>query len=191
VEYVEIPDDLAGIQKPDTTVYLQWVETPLGPMLCGATEHAICLLEFTDRPLLPTQMARVQKRFHCRFENIANAMTEQLRIELSEYFAKTRERFSVPLDFPGTDFQKRVWTALLDVPYGKTASYLDLAQTLGDPNAVRAVARANGDNRIAIIIPCHRIIGSDGSMTGYGGGIPRKKKLLALETGIRELTLFE
>ena len=97
VEYVEIPDDLAGIQKPDTTVYLQWVETPLGPMLCGATEHAICLLEFTDRPLLPTQMARVQKRFHCRFENIANAMTEQFADRIERVFRQDKRTLFRPI----------------------------------------------------------------------------------------------
>ncbi len=171
-------------------IYLTRLMTPVGPMMAGASDTSVVLLEFVDRPMLPTQLERVQKRFDCVFIPEENPVLAQLKDELSSYFEGKLTKFGVSLNFPGTDFQQKVWTALLDVPYGKTASYLDLATTIGDPKAVRAVARANGDNRIAIIIPCHRIIGSDGSLTGYGGGLHRKKKLLDLEQGIETLTLF-
>jgi AraC family transcriptional regulator of adaptative response/methylated-DNA-[protein]-cysteine methyltransferase len=172
-------------------VYLERIVTPVGPMLAGATSKAVVLLEFVDRPMLPTQLERIQKRFSCVFVPEANRLLEQMKQELEAYFSGDLEQFTVPLDFPGTEFQQKVWTALLTVPYGKTASYLDLATWIGDPKAVRAVARANGDNRIAIVIPCHRIIGSDGSLTGYGGGLHRKKKLLELEGGYDEPSLFD
>ena len=173
-----------------TIVYLDRLMTPVGPMLAGATDGALVLLEFVDRPMLPTQLERIQKRFSCSFIPEANSVLVQMKAELDAYFAGDLNAFTVSLDFPGTDFQQKVWAALLQVPYGKTASYLDLATKIGDPKAVRAVARANGDNRIAIVIPCHRIIGSDGSLTGYGGGLHRKKKLLDLERGVEELNLF-
>lgn len=171
-------------------IFLTRLMTPVGPMIAGASEKHVVLLEFVDRPMLPTQLERIQKRFECVFIPEENTVLAQLRQELAAYFEGRLQQFLVPLDFPGTDFQHKVWTALLNVPYGSTASYLDLATAIGDAKAVRAVARANGDNRIAILIPCHRIIGSDGSLTGYGGGLHRKKKLLDLEQGVETLTLF-
>ena len=172
-------------------VYLDRIRTPLGPMLAGATDTAVCLLEFIDRPMLPTQLERVQKRFQAVFIPESNDQLNVLRSELDAYFEGKLTEFSVPLDYPGTAFQEKVWHTLMEFKYGTTGSYLDLATKIGDNKAVRAVARANGDNRIAIIIPCHRIIGSDGSLTGYGGGLHRKKWLLELESGIRELSLFD
>jgi AraC family transcriptional regulator of adaptative response/methylated-DNA-[protein]-cysteine methyltransferase len=118
-------------------------------------------------------------------------LLDQLRVELSEYFRGERTDFDLPLHAPGTSFQMRVWDELRRIPIGATTSYARLAESIGHPAAVRAVARANGDNRIAIIIPCHRVIGSDGSLTGYGGGLWRKKKLLELEARVHELPLFE
>ena len=172
-------------------VYLDRIATPLGPMLIGATNKAVVVLEFVDRPMLPTQLARIQKRFSCVFVPESNPLIVRMKEELSSYFEGKLADFTVPLEFPGTDFQQRVWRALQTVPYGKTASYLDLATWIGDPKAVRAVARANGDNRIAIVIPCHRIIGSDGSLTGYGGGLHRKRKLLDLELGQSQTSMFD
>ncbi|MFA7566539.1 MAG: methylated-DNA--[protein]-cysteine S-methyltransferase, partial [Alkalispirochaeta sp.] len=104
-----------------------------------------------------------------------------LQEQLSEYFAGERREFELPLVVPGTDFQKEVWDSLMKVPYGETWSYAQQAAFMGRPKAVRAVAVANGYNRISIVIPCHRIIGSDGSLTGYGGGLPRKQRLLEIE----------
>ena len=108
---------------------------------------------------------------------------DSLARQLDDYFRGRLVRFTVPLRVPGTDFQRAVWTALAEIPYGQTCSYEDIAKSLGRPTAVRAVARANGDNRIAIVIPCHRVIGKDGSLTGYGGSLWRKQRLLELERG--------
>src|SRR5690606_29111824 len=133
---------------------------------------------FTDRRMLETQLRRIARRLNCAFVPGSNAAADQARTELEEYFARQRTQFDVPLDARGTDFQERVWTALREIPFGETRSYGDQARMIGSPSAVRAVARANGDNRIAIIIPCHRVIGSNGTLTGYGGGIWRKRWLL-------------
>lgn len=154
------------------------ITTLLGPMLAGATEEGICLLEFTDRKMLETQLKRLKKYFNSEFITSENKHINQLNIELNEYFEGNRKLFDVPLDFPGSEFQVKVWTELLKIPYGETRSYKNQAKAIGKPEAVRAVAKANGDNRISILIPCHRIIGSDGSLTGYGGGLARKRWLL-------------
>ena len=173
-----------------TMIHPHRIETPLGPMLAGADDASVVLLEFVDRPMLPTQLERIQKRFNAVAVQGANPVIEQLEGELGEYFNGKRREFEVALRYPGTDFQERTWSALREIPYGATWSYQDLARRLGDTNAVRAVARANGDNRIAILIPCHRVIGKDGSLTGYGGGLHRKRFLLELETGARTGDLF-
>ncbi len=110
--------------------------------------------------------------------------------ELKEYFEGKRKVFDLNLNPDGTDFQKRVWEALLDIPYGKTTSYLELSKTLGDVNAIRAVAAANGKNPLWIVVPCHRVIGSDGSLIGYAGGLHRKKWLLDHENPVKQQSLF-
>ena len=155
--------------------------TPLGPMLAGATDQGICLLEFTDRRMLETQVTRLQKRFSAGLVSGSHEHIDALLQQLQEYFSGTRRDFTVPLLPSGTEFQARAWNYLMKIPYGETRAYRDQARALGNINAVRAVARANGDNRIAIVIPCHRVIGSDGKLTGYGGGLWRKKFLLELE----------
>jgi AraC family transcriptional regulator, regulatory protein of adaptative response / methylated-DNA-[protein]-cysteine methyltransferase len=168
-------------------VTLAWIETPLGPMLAGARRAALCLLEFTDRRMLETQLRILAQRLRAPLVPGRNALTDRLRAELAGYFAGTRRAFTVPLEHPGTAFQQRVWQALIDIPYGQTCSYRDLARRLGKPGAVRAVGRANGMNRIAIVIPCHRVIYADGKLGGYGGGLSRKQQLLDLERGDRLL----
>ncbi len=115
---------------------------------------------------------------------------EDASYQLQEYFEGKRENFNLDLNPQGTDFQQRVWNALLDIPYGKTTSYLELSKTLGDVKAIRAVAAANGKNPLWIVIPCHRVIGSDGSLTGYAGGLHRKKWLLEHENPVKQQTLF-
>ncbi len=157
------------------------ISTPLGPMLAGATEKGICLLEFVDRRMLPTQLDRVKKLHRAVPVPGRSPHFATLSDELDRYFRGALTDFTVPLDPAGTEFQRRAWTALRTIPYGETRSYAEQARSLGTPGAVRAVARANGDNRIAILIPCHRVVGSDGKLTGYGGGLWRKKWLLALE----------
>ncbi|NNK76843.1 MAG: methylated-DNA--[protein]-cysteine S-methyltransferase [Maribacter sp.] len=117
-------------------------------------------------------------------------LLEDAVYQLQEYFDGKRESFSLKLGPVGTDFQKRVWKALQDIPYGKTISYLDLSKTLGDVKAIRAVAAANGKNPLWIVVPCHRVIGSDGSLTGYAGGLHRKKWLLNHESPAKQQSLF-
>jgi AraC family transcriptional regulator of adaptative response/methylated-DNA-[protein]-cysteine methyltransferase len=157
------------------------VPTPLGPMLAGATEDALCLLEFVDRRMLETQLRRLGRQVGGPFVPGTNAVLKTVTMELAAYFDRRLTRFSVPLLVPGTPFQEAVWTALLRIPFGETRSYGELAAAIGQPRAVRAVGKANGDNRVAVIIPCHRVIGADGKLTGYGGGLWRKQRLLDLE----------
>lgn len=161
-----------------TVVRLTRVLTPLGPMLLGATDEGVCLLEFTDRRMLETQLARLARGLDCSFVPGSNEHGRRLESELTEYFEGTRREFDVPLVTPGSEFQRRAWAALREIPCGETRSYGEQARMIGAPTAVRAVARANGDNRIAIVIPCHRVVGADGKLTGYGGGLWRKRWLL-------------
>lgn len=167
--------------KDTTLIYVNRITTPLGPMLIGTTDHALCLLEFVDRRMLETQLQRLQKYYNCTFVPGSNEITEQTVGEVRHYFDGNLKKFTVPLDVPGSEFQQKVWKQLQEIPYGKTRSYKEQALAIGNLKAIRAVATANGDNRISIIIPCHRVIGSDGSLTGYGGGLWRKKYLLNLE----------
>jgi len=162
-------------------VFLSWMQTPLGPMVAGATDDGVCLLEFTDRRMLEAQFDTVRRRFGSPAILGSNGHLERLQDELTKYFAGSLRDFSVPLVFPGTPFQRLVWENLLKVPYGETRSYQDLASAIGKPAAVRAVGRANGMNRLAIVIPCHRIVNKNGDLGGYGGGLRRKQYLLNLE----------
>jgi AraC family transcriptional regulator, regulatory protein of adaptative response / methylated-DNA-[protein]-cysteine methyltransferase len=162
-------------------VHMTWIETPIGPVVAGATDRGICMLEYTDRRILEKQLARVRKWSGDAAVPGENAHTCEMRAQLAAYFAGELREFTVPLDVSGTPFQEKVWAALRTIPYGETWSYGDLARKLGKPTATRAVAHANGDNRISIVIPCHRVIGSDGELTGYGGGLWRKRALLERE----------
>lgn len=162
-------------------IHLSKMNTPLGPMFVGATLKGLSILEFSDRRMLETEFRDLQVRLNAIILRGENDLTKKTKKELLEYFNGTRTEFSIPIDAPGTDFQKNVWKALQTIPYAGTRSYQEQAEFLGKPNAVRAVANANGCNRIAIVIPCHRVIGKDGSLTGYGGGLERKKWLLKFE----------
>lgn len=164
-----------------TVVHVDRIPTPLGLMLVAVTDDAVCMLEFVDRRALPNQVKRVRKRLSAVFVPGSNAVTESIRNEIDAYFAGTLKRFETPVLQCGTDFQKDVWQALLEVPYGRTASYSDIAGAVNRAGAVRAVGTANGANALAIVIPCHRIVGVDGKLTGYGGGLWRKQRLLDLE----------
>lgn len=159
----------------------QFVETPLGPLLAAATRDAICFLEFSDRRMLEHNYQQIRKRFRLPILPRSNDALEQLRAELGCYFQGTQRKFTVHVTTNGTPFQERVWCELRNIPHGETISYEKLARNIGQPTAVRAVARANGANRISILIPCHRVIGKDGALTGFGGGLWRKRLLLALE----------
>jgi len=166
-------------------IRVAWLESPLGPLVAAAVDEGICLLEFTERRMLETQAETLKSRFKLPAAPASHPHLERLKVELGEYFAGARRDFDLPIAEPGTSFQERVWTALRAIPYGETRSYAQLAQAIGDPAAVRAVAQANGRNRIAILVPCHRVIGSDGGLGGYGGGVWRKKRLLEIEGGVR------
>lgn len=162
-------------------ILLNRVPTPLGPMFVAATDQGICLLEFTDRKMLETEFGDLQKRLGAEVLLGENEHIRQLKQELKEYFAGDRTSFDVSLHTPGTDFQQAVWHTLTTIPYGTTTSYQAMAQQLANPKAVRAVGRANGMNRVAIVIPCHRVVGKNGALTGYAGGLERKKWLLEFE----------
>lgn len=164
-------------------VYLSWIESPLGPLVAGANKDGVCLLEFTERRMLETQFDTIRKRFHCAVIPGENVHLKKLKKELSDYFDGKLREFSVPLTYPGTPFQERVWDGLLQIPFGETWSYEELARHVGDPKGSRAVGMANGRNRIAILIPCHRVVNKGGKLGGYGGGLWRKQFLLDLERG--------
>lgn len=158
------------------------IETPLGAMIAAEWNGSLVMLEFFDRRMLATQFKRLARLLGCTFEMRDTAdIFGQTRAQLRDYFAGARRSFDLPLVTPGTAFQQRVWTELQSIPAGTTRTYAGQAAAVGNPAAVRAVARANGDNRLAIVVPCHRVIGSDGSLTGYGGKIWRKQALLNLE----------
>ena len=157
--------------------------SPMGEMLAIASPAGLCLLEFVGQGGVDRELAQVEAARAGPAVDGRNALTEQLGRELAEYYGGQRQQFDVPLDLVGTPFQLRVWQALLAIPYGHTWSYGQQAQHIGQPTATRAVAAANGQNKVSIIVPCHRVIGSNGTLTGYGGGLPRKQWLLALESG--------
>lgn len=164
-------------------VMVNRMKTPLGPMIAAASERHLLLLEFVDRRMLESQISRLEKLCDAPFVPGDNELLRETQRELDAYFAGRLQRFTVPYETPGTDFQQSVWRQLTTIPYGETRSYAEQAAAIGRPKAVRAVARANGDNRLAIIVPCHRVVGSDGRLTGYGGQLWRKKALLELEAG--------
>ena len=150
-------------------------------MYACATDIGVCLLDYTDRRMLETEFKDLCKRLNAVILPGENPFLSQVQEEIKEYFDGKRKSFDVPLHTPGTEFQNSVWRKLQDIPYGSTRSYKEQAMAIGNPKAIRAVASANGANRISIIIPCHRVIGTDGSLVGYGGGLHRKKWLLDFE----------
>ncbi len=152
------------------------VKTPLGPVRIEGDNHGIRAITVTDSPVIPTDP----------IPQLLETVVDQLRA----YFAGTLREFDLKLNPKGTEFQQRVWAALLDIPYGNTTSYLQLATGLGDPKAIRAVAAANGKNPLWIVVPCHRVIGRNGDLVGYAGGLARKKWLLDHESPVKQLTIF-
>jgi AraC family transcriptional regulator, regulatory protein of adaptative response / methylated-DNA-[protein]-cysteine methyltransferase len=157
--------------------------TPLGPMLGAAHDEALVLLEFTDRRMLETQLKRLGRKVEGTPVPASNAILDRTQREMDSYFAGELRDFTMPLAPAGTPFQHEAWRVLRGIPYGTTRSYGEQAVLIGRPTASRAVARANGDNPIAIIVPCHRVVGANGKLTGYGGGLWRKQRLLDLECG--------
>ncbi|GAA6195057.1 trifunctional transcriptional activator/DNA repair protein Ada/methylated-DNA--[protein]-cysteine S-methyltransferase [Pseudophaeobacter sp.] len=175
-----------GAFRKDALLLADWIDTPLGAMIAISCQHQLHLLEFADRKALPREMQRLQKAQPGGIGFGRPAPTQQIAAELADYFAGTQARFDTPLALHGTDFERQVWRALLQIPAGETRSYSQIAQELGRPTATRAVARANGSNQIAVVIPCHRVLAADGSLTGYGGGLWRKQRLIEIETSYTE-----
>jgi AraC family transcriptional regulator of adaptative response/methylated-DNA-[protein]-cysteine methyltransferase len=162
-------------------LYARWLETPLGPMLALADDRGLSLLEFVDRRGLERELATLQQRLRRRVLPGGHAHLASIERELDAYFSGSSLRFETPLAIGGSPFQRAVWAALLEIPPGATRSYGDIAEAIGHPAAVRAVGRANGDNVLCLVVPCHRVIGADGTLTGYGGGLWRKQWLLEHE----------
>ena len=179
LKHLDIPMNPAFVKKNGSDkklmIYQTTIDTPLGDMIACAVDEGICLLEFHDRRMLPTQIKRIKSLFSFEIIEDEHPHFVQLREQLTAYFAGDLKAFDLPLVYPGSAFQQKVWQTLMTIPYGKTSTYAQQSTLLGDPKAIRAMAKANGDNRIAIIIPCHRVIGSDGSLVGYGGKLYRKK----------------
>jgi O-6-methylguanine DNA methyltransferase len=166
-------------------VVVRMLRTPLGPMLAGATDDGICLLEFTDRPMLPTQLTVLRARLGRSVVAGRHSHLDQLEGQLDEWFSGRRTTFDLPLVAPGTPFQERVWEALRSLPAGATISYEELATRAGRPGAQRAAGTANGANRLAILVPCHRVVRKTGEVGNYGGGRWRKAWLIRHEAALQ------
>ena len=161
-------------------VTLREIDTPIGPMTLGATDEALVLADFSERRLMPVQLATTRRRIGPTSSG-SSPLLDRAERQLREYLAGERVDFDLPIQLPGSPFQERVWSELLHIPYGETISYGEMARRVRVPAASRAVGRANGSNRIAVIVPCHRVIAAGGSLGGYGGGLPAKRFLLDLE----------
>ncbi|MDF2157103.1 methylated-DNA--[protein]-cysteine S-methyltransferase [Algoriphagus sp. CAU 1675] len=162
-------------------IVIQPFQSPVGELLLGSFEDKLCLCDWTFRSMRGVVDHRIQKGLSAEFVSGDSSVIQETISQLGEYFKGERKEFNIPTLLIGTDFQKQVWAALMKIPYGETRTYLQLSKELGNPDANRAVASANGANALSILIPCHRIIGSDGSLVGYAGGLGAKKQLLKLE----------
>ena len=163
-------------------LYKKKIITPIGVMIAMVTDKAICLLDFFDSKTLLIDQTIVMQHFKITDDEEKDTpLLLELAHQLNEYFAKERKEFTLPIEFIGTSFQEEVWRVLQIIPYGETRTYKEQAIAVGNPKGVRAVANANAKNRISIIVPCHRVIGTNGTLTGYAGGLDRKKFLLDLE----------
>ena len=165
-------------------INIQYYKTKYAEFILGSFENKLCLLDFKYRKMRTTVDNRLKKGFEAEFIEQDDEILKETRKQIDEYFNMERKEFDIPLITIGTDFQKSVWDALLKVPYGATSTYLKLAKDIDNEKAVRAVANANGANSIAIITPCHRIIGTNGELTWFGGKLPQKKRLLKLEQNL-------
>ena len=170
-----------------TQICVQYHKTRIGELILGSYEGKLCLLDFRYRKMRSAIDKRIQDGLNAEFTPQDDEILDRTQEQINEYLSGSRTSFDIPLIIVGSDFQKAVWNALMQIPYGETASYLDLAKVIDNEKAVRAVAGANGANAIAIIIPGHRIIGNNGELVGYGGGLTVKKQLLDLEQGHRSL----
>ena len=160
-----------------------YFKTVFGELILGAYKHQLCLCDWRYRKMRTAIDQRIKTSLQADFIEEKTEITEQAILQLNEYFKGERTVFDIPLRLAGSEFQQKVWQALLQIPFGKTATYLGLSNKLQNPKAIRAVAAANGANAISIMVPCHRIIGSSGELIGYAGGLKAKQQLLELESG--------
>jgi methylated-DNA-[protein]-cysteine S-methyltransferase len=171
-----------NINKPmQSHIEIQYYKTKFGEFVLGSFKNKLCLLDFRYRKMGAIVDNRIKRILNAQYLIQNNKTLKEVKKQINEYFSAKRKKFEVPILIVGSAFQKKVWKSLTNVKYGETASYLDIAKNIGNEKAVRAVASANGANSLAIIIPCHRIIGSNGKLVGYGGGLSIKKRLLDLE----------
>ena len=165
-------------------INIQYYNSPCGELILASVGEELCLCDWNDMPCAERNKLRLARYMKAEFKIETSSILELTKKQLDEYFTGNRKIFDIPLHPVGTDFQKKVWNALLDIPYGETRSYKEIAQNIGSPNSVRAVAGAIGANGISILIPCHRVIGCNRSLTGFAGGLEAKRILLDLETEI-------
>ena len=170
----------------EVRIYIQYYDSPCGRLVLASFADRLCLCDWSDNPFAERNRRRIEKYLKATFKTETTSVLEETKRQLDEYFAGKRKAFDIELRLVGTDFQHEVWNALLNIPYGATKSYKDIAQCIGKPKSVRAVAGAVGANAISILIPCHRVIGSNHSLTGYAGGLEAKRVLLGMETTERK-----
>jgi AraC family transcriptional regulator of adaptative response/methylated-DNA-[protein]-cysteine methyltransferase len=165
----------------DPFLYADWIATPLGDMIAVSSKADLYLLEFVDRKALRSELAKLDSFAKGRLGIGETDASRQIKSELTQFFEGTLGTFETPVAYIGSEFARSVWDQLRRIRAGETRSYSEIAKAIDRPSAVRAVARANGANQLALIVPCHRVIGADGSLTGYGGGLWRKQRLLEIE----------
>ena len=170
----------------------EYFKTPFGELILGSFEDKLCLCDWRYRKMRTSIDKRILTELNTTFVEEKSDIIKETKTQLTQYFKKERTEFNIPILLVGSDFQKNVWNTLLQIPFGKTETYLGLSKKLGNEKAIRAVASANGANAISIIIPCHRIVGKDGTLVGYAGGLAAKRKLLDLENALikSQLSLF-
>lgn len=173
-------------------IHTCYYKSPVGELIIGIYKNKLCLLDWRYRKQRIAIDHRISKGLNASYIHESHALQHQVIEQLDHYFLRNLKIIDVPIVFTGTAFQQQVWTALLQIPYGQTVSYLSLSRKLNNEKAIRAVANANGANALSIIVRCHRVIGSNGELTGYAGGIPAKKKLLQIEGALSpgQLDLF-
>lgn len=175
------------------TIQIQYFKTPLAELILGSYQDKLCLADWRYRKMRTAIDNRIIRGLSAEFEEFESPIIKETKNQLIAYFERKRKEFDIPLLFVGSEFQKNVWYELLQIPYGKTMTYLDLSKKINNEKAIRAVASANGANAISIIVPCHRIIGSDGKLIGYAGGLKTKSELLKIENALisNQFDLFE
>ena len=183
--FARIFGETPGRAREKALLTATWIDTPLGPMVAVASGDRLEMLEFVDRRALEAELNAMRRKVGSVVVPGDNPVLQRTRQQLGEYFAGTRTMFDIPLKMRGSEFQLNAWNALCEIPYGETRSYSDMARRVGSPGAVRAIGRVNGQNQIAIVVPCHRVIRTDGSLCGYGGGKWRKQWLLDHERANR------